>query len=825
MQNLSDEPRRVLVEIVRQRGQEILDEPRRLEGLLRDYCPARRREIVALVAAHKEHGFKDLMTLKKQIPAQVLISRLTSQLQDHVGLTADLAYWAVESWALALGIVSQPTSTDSNLLGDRTSGASLPAATELTTVLEGLAGKSTEVSSRPVTADTNRNWVLCATCGAKSSISSSRCQGCGGNLAGDEHHRRALEQAHQTLNRALIANSPEESLRLAEEARQLAEGALTSLPEPLIARDLVTQAESCLLRTARLCAYRARVARKLGAATAYFQRVLELSPADADARLQLQSLVAHREQQIDEAEKRWKDCKPKKAIVLLERAAALYPNDLAIREQIDRWKRLASRVDHVLNHEIPLLKAQKRLQAILHILQELEQVGAPVKGICEYRSAIELRFRACEPAITAAQSALGSREYLTAIGHCDQVLASIVDFERAQQIRAQAVGSLDVDQSYAMKIQATMQSGQWGTAARMLNQLAPTTYEQPAFRNLRSQIVAATARITGYWRCFGAAFGGVWLWMLAGWLGGLASQGLASTWSQYLGQQVLFDAISTSINCWLQLLFAAFLLGFGGAMFAGRSSLKSIPWNCFISTAGAVLVAGTMILAENAHTLRLPSIKVFHSMYALSAGLLLGIWLRHIPGIRHTSPVVTALTAMLATAAASWLSTLTLSHQVLVCSSTALNLCASLAVLGLVSRYWQFAMIPIGVLLSCGLATHFDSLTIRPSLIAVTIGVTLAISVLALTLLHVGWYSVTGTIVVGILIASFTQLSLRFETTPPVALLMTVWSSVILVQSLRNASLFQVGLLPAGLRYLVDSLLISSTQLDIPQPELPEASQ
>ncbi len=41
------------------------------------------------------------------MPKVVLIARLTNKLQDNLALGEDIARWTVESWALALGLISE----------------------------------------------------------------------------------------------------------------------------------------------------------------------------------------------------------------------------------------------------------------------------------------------------------------------------------------------------------------------------------------------------------------------------------------------------------------------------------------------------------------------------------------------------------------------------------------------------------------------------------------------------------------------------------------------------------------------------------------------
>ena len=103
---MNELPRRKLLEIVAKHGHAVIDKPRRLEGLLRDYCGGFRREISVLVMAVEEHAVSDLLAASASLPRKVLLARLAGRLCDNLGLSETAAVWAIDSWALALGIIS-----------------------------------------------------------------------------------------------------------------------------------------------------------------------------------------------------------------------------------------------------------------------------------------------------------------------------------------------------------------------------------------------------------------------------------------------------------------------------------------------------------------------------------------------------------------------------------------------------------------------------------------------------------------------------------------------------------------------------------------------
>lgn len=103
---MNDVARRKLSEIIARHGRSLVDEPRRCEGLLRDYCGAYRREIAAIVTALEERVGVDLLATNTGMPREVLLNRLAQRLHDNSAIDNSAAKWAVNSLALALGVVS-----------------------------------------------------------------------------------------------------------------------------------------------------------------------------------------------------------------------------------------------------------------------------------------------------------------------------------------------------------------------------------------------------------------------------------------------------------------------------------------------------------------------------------------------------------------------------------------------------------------------------------------------------------------------------------------------------------------------------------------------
>lgn len=103
---MNEQPRQKLREIVARHGPSVVQDVRRCEGLLKDYSAQHRREVSVLVSALEEQVPQDMSTAPAGTPRTVLLARLSRRLSDNRALSEPAAAWAVNSWALALGLIS-----------------------------------------------------------------------------------------------------------------------------------------------------------------------------------------------------------------------------------------------------------------------------------------------------------------------------------------------------------------------------------------------------------------------------------------------------------------------------------------------------------------------------------------------------------------------------------------------------------------------------------------------------------------------------------------------------------------------------------------------
>jgi len=108
---LNNEARKQLIEIVKKYGIKILDEPKKVEGLLKDFCGDCKREIFSIVNALKEGAANDLANSTKGSTTKLVAGRLCKKLQDDLALSEEASIWSIESIAMALGIMNEKEAT------------------------------------------------------------------------------------------------------------------------------------------------------------------------------------------------------------------------------------------------------------------------------------------------------------------------------------------------------------------------------------------------------------------------------------------------------------------------------------------------------------------------------------------------------------------------------------------------------------------------------------------------------------------------------------------------------------------------------------------
>ncbi|MEI7990146.1 MAG: hypothetical protein WCI88_14010, partial [Chloroflexota bacterium] len=101
-------PLRKLREILSLYGIAVLNDPRRLASLMRDFFGDYKREIYILTTSLYNHVPDELLTLDKTIPAEIGLSRMVERLVNECAMSDEAARWGVQTWAQALEVIKRP---------------------------------------------------------------------------------------------------------------------------------------------------------------------------------------------------------------------------------------------------------------------------------------------------------------------------------------------------------------------------------------------------------------------------------------------------------------------------------------------------------------------------------------------------------------------------------------------------------------------------------------------------------------------------------------------------------------------------------------------
>ena len=133
--------------IVATYGVEVCEDPRRVEGLLRDLSGQHRREIAVLVAAVREGVPTELLAFAKSALPSLRAEQLAMLLRDNAGLAADAAQWAIRTWALALNVTGLQSHVAET--GDQQAARSIsqPGAADADDRIDRLVSRATDVAT------------------------------------------------------------------------------------------------------------------------------------------------------------------------------------------------------------------------------------------------------------------------------------------------------------------------------------------------------------------------------------------------------------------------------------------------------------------------------------------------------------------------------------------------------------------------------------------------------------------------------------------------------------------------------------------------------
>ena len=139
-------PRQKLCEIIKIYGRNVCSDHKRIRGLLNDFCRGNYREINFLLTALEEQVDAKLVPSSKTEPYKMISTQLVKRLCTNRGMAEEIARWAVDSWALALGVISETPYTKPQVPFNAPPSSIVNAAVQQTMVVSQSGGQYTTIS-------------------------------------------------------------------------------------------------------------------------------------------------------------------------------------------------------------------------------------------------------------------------------------------------------------------------------------------------------------------------------------------------------------------------------------------------------------------------------------------------------------------------------------------------------------------------------------------------------------------------------------------------------------------------------------------------------
>ena len=108
MQIEGDTTRNNLIRIISQYSQSILEDPKKLKNLLLDLNQGIEKKEVNIICNSLDDMIPfELIKNKDNLPYEISSGRSIQRLQNNYGVTEDLARWTVDTWAVALHVITE----------------------------------------------------------------------------------------------------------------------------------------------------------------------------------------------------------------------------------------------------------------------------------------------------------------------------------------------------------------------------------------------------------------------------------------------------------------------------------------------------------------------------------------------------------------------------------------------------------------------------------------------------------------------------------------------------------------------------------------------
>ena len=736
-----DLARQTLLRLIQDYGIEVAEDPRRCEGLLRDLCAACRREIHVLMAAVNERVIHELREADSELPVAVTIGRLVKRLVDNRGITEDAALWAVESWALAFGLITPDELTPASVLADK--------------VPDGSPGPSTDSAHRTENDNQTHDEVLAKRRGDGLSAKAWRLLRSLSSIVDIDDRLESAEEALAAFTQAIEILADDTTLQqgLDETLGQVATVSARSGNQALRKRNF-------------------------SLAMSLFKRVLEIDPGNAEAESRVKSIRRNREELITKARTALGDGQYKSSERVLCQLLELFPGDVELKSLLSDSQTALEKKDHFIQHQLPELETQKKLFELIEIIQGMHDKGLHIPELKAYQKSLQDRVDSVVPILQRAEESLAGGHFSQAEREANTILAQVADHEGALQIKHQVKEYLAATHNAGDAIRKAHGQALW-FEARQLHLLHPNSGQNTGeWQQILADIESGTVRSLNYWRTLTMVFLGFAFWILAGKFALVFSGGITDTLLQQDPSSAFGNSITETVAGRSAHLFLALVsLPFLAATIAGRGAMRSLGFLFAIVIGHALFAIGLVSLRKEPIP---PDTIMFALIYGVAAGAFLaGIFKRILQDFESTGPFAAMGIGLLVATLFPLVQKLPARFSPDVLSSKillAIVLCSMLQLLGLVRRWKSFSFVPIAVFIAYGLDLG-SSESWDPYLPWLN-GLLIAGSVVLMTTATSNFKEITSVLVIAPVTTLLFILAPEIETLPPVKILLGVWLAV-----------------------------------------------
>lgn len=323
-------------------------------------------------------------------------------------------------------------------------------------------------------------WAQCPRCNRTIHAGLRFCPSCGDDIQSYRMSQKYTETARDALAIAMDDKlPPAERCHHAQQAGLAASRAVKYSPDSESLRELLAQANSCLLTLARSAGNEAFRNRRLGEARGFLEQVLHIQPDHAESVSRLNEIQKYYLERRSKVEQFLGEGLSGKAANVLEKLVELFPDEAELTHRLEECRRNHQHVEDVIQRIMPALASQNKWYAVRREIIELNKAGVQVRGLSDYAIVVDGKLAETATGIRKAQDLLLRGKLREATLHAEKILLLVADHPQALEVLANAKQRDQEVRELNRRLQSAMNNGKWFQASAMLAAAGPEIHAIP----------------------------------------------------------------------------------------------------------------------------------------------------------------------------------------------------------------------------------------------------------------------------------------------------------------------------------------------------------